>query len=58
MFERIDQNVMQSAAPQPDQNAVALVHVPADYVTPRPFGYTFGLASQADSIAVSESTVV
>jgi len=49
---------MQSAAPQPDENAVGLVLVPADYVTPRTLGYTFGLASHADSVAVSESAVV
>jgi hypothetical protein len=49
---------MQSAAPQPDQNAVGLVLVPADYVTPRTLGYAFGLANHADSVAVSESAVV
>ena len=49
---------MQSAAPQPDKDAVGLVRVPADYVTPRTLGYAFGLASQADSVAVSESAVV
>jgi len=49
---------MQSAAPQPDQNAVGLVRVPADDVALRTLGYAFGLGSQADSVAVSERTIV
>jgi predicted class III extradiol MEMO1 family dioxygenase len=57
-FQRVDQDAMQSAARQPDQNAVGLVLVPTDYVTPRTLGYAFGLTSHADSVAVSESAVV
>lgn len=49
---------MQYAAPQPDENAFGLVRVPADYVTPRTLDYAFGLASQADSVALDEKTVV
>ena len=57
-FQRVDRDVMQSAAPQPDQNAVGLVRVPADYLTLRALGYAFGLASQADFVAVLKETVI